>query len=40
VTEREAITKEYDEMLARLCKIKDAWCLPGGRRPASSVSSN
>ncbi len=28
VTERAAITKEYEEMLARLCKIKEVWCLP------------
>jgi hypothetical protein len=28
VTERDAITKEYEGMLTRLCKIKDAWCLP------------
>jgi hypothetical protein len=28
VTERAAITKEYEEMLARLCQIKDVWCLP------------
>jgi hypothetical protein len=28
VAERDAITKEYEGMLARLCKIKDAWCLP------------
>ena len=28
VTETAAITKEYEEMLGRLCKIKDAWCLP------------
>ena len=28
VTEREAINKQYEEMLARLCKIKDVWCLP------------
>jgi hypothetical protein len=28
LTERAAITKEYEEMLARLCKIKDVWCLP------------
>ncbi len=27
-TERDAINKEYADMLARLCKIKDAWCLP------------
>jgi hypothetical protein len=26
--ERAAINKEYEEMLARLCKIKDVWCLP------------
>jgi hypothetical protein len=26
--ERDAITKEYEGMLARLCKIKKAWCLP------------
>lgn len=28
VTERDAINKEYTDMLARLCKIKDSWCLP------------
>jgi hypothetical protein len=28
VTETAAITKEYEEMLGRLCKIKEAWCLP------------
>src|SRR6266571_576753 len=28
VTERDAINKEYEEMLTRLCKIKEAWCLP------------
>ena len=28
VNERDAITKEYEGMLARLCKIKDEWCLP------------
>lgn len=27
-TESAAITGEYEEMLARLCKIKDEWCLP------------
>jgi hypothetical protein len=27
VTERDAINKEYAEMLTRLCKIKEAWCL-------------
>jgi hypothetical protein len=28
VTERAAVNKEYAEMLTRLCKIKDVWCLP------------
>ena len=28
VTERAAINKEYEEMLGRLCKIKEVWCLP------------
>ena len=28
VTERDAINKEYAVMLARLCKIKELWCLP------------
>ena len=28
LTERAAINKECEEMLARLCKIKQAWCLP------------
>ena len=28
LTERATINKEYEEMLARLCKIKEAWCLP------------
>jgi hypothetical protein len=28
LTERAAINKEYQEMLARLCKIKEVWCLP------------
>src|SRR5262245_40662806 len=28
VTETAEITKEYEEMLGRLCKITDAWCLP------------
>jgi len=27
VTERAAIKKEYEELLARLCKIKKEWCL-------------
>ena len=28
VTEKAAINKEYEEMLTRLCKIKEVWCLP------------
>jgi hypothetical protein len=28
LTERAAINKEFEEMLARLCSIKDVWCLP------------
>jgi len=28
VTERAAIKREYAEMLARLCNMKDVWCLP------------
>lgn len=28
VTERDAINKEYADMVARLCKIKKEWCLP------------
>ena len=28
VTERAAITKQYEEMLARLCNINELWCLP------------
>jgi len=28
VTERAAIAKEYETMLARLCAIKKVWCLP------------
>jgi hypothetical protein len=28
VTERTAINKENEEMLSRLCKIKEVWCLP------------
>jgi hypothetical protein len=27
-TEREAVNKEYQPMLDRLCKMKKAWCLP------------
>jgi hypothetical protein len=28
LTERAAINKEYEGMLARLCKIKEVWCMP------------
>jgi hypothetical protein len=28
LSEKAAINKEYAEMLARLCKIKEVWCLP------------
>ncbi len=28
LTVRAAINKEYEEMLARVCKIKEVWCLP------------
>ena len=28
LTERAAINKEYEEMLGRLCKMKEVWCLP------------
>ncbi len=32
LAERAAINKEYEEMLARLCKIKQVWCLPKEKR--------
>ena len=28
LTQRAAINKEYEEMLERLCRIKEEWCLP------------
>jgi hypothetical protein len=28
LTERAAINKEYEEILTRLCNIKNVWCLP------------
>lgn len=28
LTERAAVNREYEEMLATLCKIQDVWCLP------------
>jgi len=36
LTERAAINKEYEDMLARLCKIKDVWCLPKKETPGYS----
>jgi len=33
LTERAAINKEYEEMLVRLCKIKEVWCLPKEKGP-------
>ena len=33
--EKAAINKEYEEMLAKLCNIKDRWCLPAPRHAAS-----
>jgi hypothetical protein len=30
-TEREALNQQYQEMLTRLCSIKDVWCLPNER---------
>jgi hypothetical protein len=35
LTERAAINKEYEEMLVRLCKIKEAWCLPKEKGPTT-----
>ncbi|MDV6345614.1 hypothetical protein [Nitrosomonas sp. Is37] len=35
LTERAAINKEYEDMLARLCKIKEVWCLPFAKRERS-----
>jgi len=28
LTERAVINNEYEEMIARVCKIKEVWCLP------------
>jgi len=28
LTQKAAVSKQYEEMLARLCKIKEVWCLP------------
>lgn len=30
--ERAAINKEYEGMIARLCEINPAWCLPKPNR--------
>jgi hypothetical protein len=27
LTERASVNKEYEEMLTKLCKIKEVWCL-------------
>lgn len=35
VTETSAVNREYGDMLARLCSVKQAWCLP-----TSSPTSN
>jgi hypothetical protein len=35
VTETAAVNREYGDMLARLCSVKQAWCLP-----TSSPTSN
>ena len=35
LTERAAINKEYEEMLGRLCKIKEVWCLPKEKGPTT-----
>jgi len=34
LTQKAAINKESEEMLARLCKIKEAWCVPKEDRSA------
>jgi len=28
LTQKGALSKQYEEMLARLCKIKEVWCVP------------
>jgi hypothetical protein len=35
VTETAAVNREYGDMLARLCRVKQAWCLPT-RSPTSN----
>lgn len=37
VTERAVITKEYEEMLARICKIRKEWCLPTSTSQTTST---
>ena len=32
VAETDAMTREYEPMLARLCEIKEVWCLPMAKR--------
>ena len=36
-TERGALNNEYAEMLAKLCKIKESWCLPKDASQSSNV---
>jgi hypothetical protein len=35
LTERRAVTEKYEGMLTRLCKIREAWCLPKDGTPQS-----
>jgi len=37
LTEKAAITEEYEPMLAKLCKIKEAWCLPKEKAQSNIV---
>ncbi len=40
LTERAAINKEYEEMLARVCKIKEVWCLPKAETGSASGTTS
>lgn len=40
VTERAALTKEYEGMLARLCNIKKEWCLSISKAEISSTDQD
>ena len=35
--EKEAVTKEYEPMLKRLCQINELWCLPKTATPATHI---